>query len=80
VSLRHHEIATEHPRGKSRPKAGITIATLGSVNNPQEADAIIRSGRADMVWIGREQQPDLNWPAWAQRELSPEGISPILPV
>jgi hypothetical protein len=33
-----------------------------------------------MVWIGREQQPDLNWSARAQRELSPEGISPILPV
>ena len=65
---------------KIRREAGIATAAVGALKDARGAEAIIASGRADLVLIGRELLRDPYWPARAQRELSPEGISPILPV
>jgi len=38
------------------------VMTGGTIRNPEKADEIIRSGNADLVWLGRPLLADPNWP------------------
>lgn len=49
--------------------AAIATAAVGMITAPMQADAIIRSGQADLVLLAREFLRDPNWPLKAAREL-----------
>jgi len=59
-----------------RREAGIATAAVGLITEPQQAEAIVRDGRADVVLLGRESLRDAYWPARAAREL---GVKDALP-
>lgn len=48
--------------------------TVGVVVDPRHAEAVLRSGDADIVALGREALADPNWAARAGRELSGAGF------
>jgi 2,4-dienoyl-CoA reductase-like NADH-dependent reductase (Old Yellow Enzyme family) len=52
-----------------RREAGVPSAAVGLITEPGQADAIIRSGEADLVLFGRESLRDPNFPLRAAREL-----------
>jgi 2,4-dienoyl-CoA reductase-like NADH-dependent reductase (Old Yellow Enzyme family) len=52
-----------------RREAGIPTGAVGLITTPAEADAIVRTGRADCVLIAREMLRDPYWPLRASREL-----------
>ena len=45
-----------------RQKTGIRTAAVGMITKPEQADQIIRSGQADMVFFARELLRDPYWP------------------
>jgi 2,4-dienoyl-CoA reductase-like NADH-dependent reductase (Old Yellow Enzyme family) len=60
-----------------RREAGIATAAVGLITEPQQADEIIASGRADLVLLAREFLRRPNWPLHAARELGrKEAIKP----
>jgi 2,4-dienoyl-CoA reductase-like NADH-dependent reductase (Old Yellow Enzyme family) len=52
-----------------RREASVATAAVGLITTSQQADEIIRSGRADCVFIARELLRDPYWPSRAAREL-----------
>jgi 2,4-dienoyl-CoA reductase-like NADH-dependent reductase (Old Yellow Enzyme family) len=52
--------------------ARVTTASVGLITTPQQADTIIRSGQADMVFIARELLRDPHFPLRAARDLKQE--------
>jgi len=52
-----------------RREAGIATAAVGMITDAKQADAIIRSGQADLVLLAREELRDPYWPAHAARVL-----------
>jgi 2,4-dienoyl-CoA reductase-like NADH-dependent reductase (Old Yellow Enzyme family) len=52
-----------------RKEAGIATAAVGFITQPAEADAIVRTGQADVVLLAREFLRDPYWPAHAARAL-----------
>jgi 2,4-dienoyl-CoA reductase-like NADH-dependent reductase (Old Yellow Enzyme family) len=52
-----------------RREAGIATGAVGLITDPQQADAIVREGRADCVLLARELLRDPYWPLRAAREL-----------
>jgi 2,4-dienoyl-CoA reductase-like NADH-dependent reductase (Old Yellow Enzyme family) len=52
-----------------RKEASIRSAAVGLITSPQQADMIVRSGQADMVFMARELLRDPHWPLRAAREL-----------
>ncbi|OQA43918.1 MAG: NADPH dehydrogenase [Chloroflexi bacterium ADurb.Bin325] len=52
-----------------RRAAGIPTAAVGLITEPQQADAIVRVGDADAVFIGRQSLRDPYWPLRAARAL-----------
>jgi 2,4-dienoyl-CoA reductase-like NADH-dependent reductase (Old Yellow Enzyme family) len=52
-----------------RKEAGIATMAVGLIVAAKQAEAIIRSGAADLVAIGRESLYDPNWALHAQAEL-----------
>ena len=54
---------------KIRREANIATAAVGAITEPKQADEIIRSGKADLVYMAREFLRDPYWPAHAAREL-----------
>ena len=60
-----------------RNGAHIPTATVGLITNPNQADEIVRSGKADLVLMGREMLRDPYWPLHAARVLGqPAPIPP----
>jgi len=59
-----------------RREAGIATAAVGMITEPEQADEIVREGRADLVLLGREFLRDPHWPWRAAKEL---GMSAALP-
>ncbi|MGE3955430.1 MAG: NADH:flavin oxidoreductase/NADH oxidase [Vicinamibacterales bacterium] len=49
--------------------AAIATGAVGLITRPEEADAIIRGGQADLVLLARELLRDPYWPLRAAREL-----------
>lgn len=58
-----------------RNQADIATAAVGLITDTRQADEIIRSGKADLVLLGRESLRDPHWPIRAAREL---GVDPAL--
>ncbi len=59
-----------------RKAAGIPTAAVGLITQPRMADEIIRSGKADVVLVGREMLRTPYWPLLAARELGLKGPVP----
>ena len=59
-----------------RRHAGIATAAVGLITDPQQAEAIIQSGRADFVLIARASLRDPYWPVRAARALGQAGDIP----
>ena len=57
---------------KLRREAGVATAAVGMITEAQQADAIIREGRADMVLLARELLRDPYWPLHAAKALGAE--------
>ncbi|WP_378949807.1 NADH:flavin oxidoreductase/NADH oxidase [Mesorhizobium sp. ANAO-SY3R2] len=51
---------------------GIPVRAVGMIDQPEQADAIIREGRADMVALGRALLADPRWPWRAAAKLGHE--------
>ncbi len=52
-----------------RREARIATAAVGMITEAHQAETILRSGQADMVFLAREMLRDPYWPARAAREL-----------
>jgi len=52
-----------------RREAGIATAAVGMITEPEQADEIVREGRADLVLLGREFLRDPHWTMRAARAL-----------
>ena len=52
-----------------RREAGIMTGAVGLITTPEQADEIVRAGRADCVLLARELLRDPYWPLRAAREL-----------
>ena len=52
-----------------RREAGVPTAAVGLITSPEQADEIIRNGRADLVFLGRELLRDPYWPRRAAKAL-----------
>lgn len=59
-----------------RSEAKIATAAVGLITEPQQAEAIVRDGQADVVLLGREFLRDAYWPARAANAL---GVKDALP-
>src|SRR5438067_8070117 len=60
-----------------RSEAGIRTGAVGLITAPDQADAIIRQGEADLVLLAREMLRDPYWPIHASLAL---GHAPKVPV
>ena len=63
--------------GRIRVEAQIRTGGLGLITDPQHADAIITSGQADLVFIGRELLREPYWAIKAQHSMGEEPAWPI---
>lgn len=52
-----------------RREAGIATAAVGLITEPEQANAVIADGEADMVMLAREMLRDPNWPVHAAATL-----------
>jgi 2,4-dienoyl-CoA reductase-like NADH-dependent reductase (Old Yellow Enzyme family) len=52
-----------------RAEAGIATAAVGMITTPEQADQIIRTGQADIVFLAREFLRDPYWPLHAAMRL-----------
>jgi len=52
-----------------RREAGIATAAVGLITEPAQADQIVRTGQADLVYLARELLRDPNWPLRAAQAL-----------
>lgn len=57
---------------KVRNEALIRTAAVGVITDPQQADAIVKEGKADLVLLARESMRDAYWPYHAARALGVE--------
>ena len=53
-----------------RHGADIQTATVGLITAPEQADEIIRNGRADLVLLGREMLRNPHWALQAAQSLN----------
>ncbi|HEX7240079.1 MAG TPA: NADH:flavin oxidoreductase/NADH oxidase [Longimicrobiaceae bacterium] len=60
-----------------RREGGVATAAVGLITDPTQADAIVRGGRAEMVFLARQLLRDPYWPLHAARQL---GVAAEWPV
>jgi 2,4-dienoyl-CoA reductase-like NADH-dependent reductase (Old Yellow Enzyme family) len=62
-----------------RRDSRIATAAVGMITSPQQAETILRSGQADMVFLAREMLRDPYWPMRAANALGAkvEGLTPV---
>lgn len=60
-----------------RSEAGIATGAVGFIREAKQADAIIRTGQADMVLLARQMLRDPYWPLHAARELGAPSSWPV---
>lgn len=53
-----------------RREVGIPVGASWNLGVPANADAAVRSGMADLVFLGRPALANPHWPVWAARELA----------
>ena len=59
-----------------RKEAGIRAAAVGMITAPEQADQIVRTGQADMVFLARELLRDPYWPLRAAGHFHQDGLWP----
>jgi 2,4-dienoyl-CoA reductase-like NADH-dependent reductase (Old Yellow Enzyme family) len=59
-----------------RHQTGVLTGAVGMITEPQQADAIVRSGQADMVLLAREFLRDPYWPLHAAKTLGAQAATP----
>ncbi len=59
-----------------RTDADILTGAVGMITSPAQADHIIRTGQADMIFLAREMLRDPYWPRRAAKELGQEITPP----
>jgi NADPH2 dehydrogenase len=59
-----------------RHGAGIATGAVGLITTPEQAEEILGSGRADLVFLARELLRNPYWPVHAARKLGAEQIEP----
>lgn len=52
-----------------RREAGVATGAVGLITTPEQADAVVREGRADLVLLARQLLRDPHWPLRAARAL-----------
>jgi 2,4-dienoyl-CoA reductase-like NADH-dependent reductase (Old Yellow Enzyme family) len=52
-----------------RREVGMPVAAVGLITTPEQADHVVRSGQADLVFVGREILRDPYWPLHAAKAL-----------
>jgi len=62
---------------KIRREANLPTAAVGAITEPKQADEIIRSGKADLVYMAREFLRDPYWPEHAAKELGHKVPPPV---
>jgi 2,4-dienoyl-CoA reductase-like NADH-dependent reductase (Old Yellow Enzyme family) len=60
-----------------RAEAGIPTAAIGFITEPAQAEQILRTGQADMVFLARALLRDPYWPLRAARELGAKVPFPV---
>jgi 2,4-dienoyl-CoA reductase-like NADH-dependent reductase (Old Yellow Enzyme family) len=60
-----------------RAEVGVPTGAVGQITDPAQADEIIRTGRADLVLLGRQSLREPHWPLRAARELGTETDWPV---
>jgi 2,4-dienoyl-CoA reductase-like NADH-dependent reductase (Old Yellow Enzyme family) len=60
-----------------RREGGIATAAVGLITDPEQADAIVRRGEGDMVFLARQLLRDPYWPLHAARRLGAAAAWPI---
>ncbi|HET9013806.1 MAG TPA: NADH:flavin oxidoreductase/NADH oxidase, partial [Gemmatimonadaceae bacterium] len=60
-----------------RRDAGIATAAVGLITDAAQADAIVRDGHADMVFLARQLLRDPYWPLHAARSLGASVVWPV---
>lgn len=62
-----------------RRQSHIATAAVGMITEPQQAETILRTGQADMVFLAREMLRDPYWPRRAARSLgvSTDSFGPV---
>lgn len=60
-----------------RKEAGITTGTVGVITDPAQAETIVATGQADMVFLAREMLRDPYWPRRAAQELGQKIKAPV---
>jgi 2,4-dienoyl-CoA reductase-like NADH-dependent reductase (Old Yellow Enzyme family) len=60
-----------------RKDANILTGAVGLITEPQQANEIVRSGKADIVLLAREMLRDPYWPLRAARELQQTASWPV---
>jgi 2,4-dienoyl-CoA reductase-like NADH-dependent reductase (Old Yellow Enzyme family) len=68
-----------HLAEEVRRGADIPTAAVGMITEAQQADAIIREGRADLVFLARELLRNPHWPLYAARELDAAALKNLVP-
>jgi 2,4-dienoyl-CoA reductase-like NADH-dependent reductase (Old Yellow Enzyme family) len=58
-----------------RDDVGGLVATVGLIVDPQQAEAVLQAGDADIVAIGRELLDNPNWPLHARHVLEGQDFS-----
>lgn len=53
-----------------RRSSGLPVAAVGLISRPEQADAVVRQGRADLVAMGRGLLRSPYWPNYAARSLN----------
>lgn len=61
-----------------RRGAGPAVAAVGMITSPHQAETILRTGQADLIFLAREMLRDPYWPVHAARALgvSPDSFTP----
>ena len=60
-----------------RRQAGIATAAVGMITDPAQAQSIIATGQADMVFLAREELRDPYWPRRAAAALQTKIKPPV---
>ena len=58
--------------GPLRRATGMPVASVGMIVDPEQAEAVLQNGDADVVALGREMLDDPNWTHHARRALDHE--------
>ena len=60
-----------------RQEAGIATGAVGLITEPEQANEIVASGKADIVLLAREMLRDPYWPLHAARRLGSKFAAPV---